>query len=337
MSEPQRDEYDWIEAVARLGKAVGMNPVRIRWKLRAWQDRQKNRGRAVAGKAQAVKREHKSCPVCNGINAADDKKCAHCGARLRTRGGEMVARFFRQFGMGLGFETLLAAAFIVLYISVVSGGEASSFWDPDTGDLVHAGGNYHSAQPGVAWSAVPWQLRPTLALQYWRLWTYAFLHGGLMHLGFNTWALVYIAPRVREIYGHNKALVVYVITGILSGATSLAWAAARHADMVSIGASGALCGLIGLMMVWGHLDRTMLGIRFRNAMARWVLYIVVFGFLVGADHAAHIGGLVAGGLLALLIPPNLERGDGMPWRLAGNLAALLCLAAVGLVAFMALG
>lgn len=336
MSEPQRDEYDWIETLARLGQAVGMNPVRIRWKLRAWQDRQKGRGRAVAGKAKAVRREHKSCPVCNGINAADDRKCVHCGARLRTRGGEIVARFFRQFGMGLGFETLLAAAFILLYVLVVGGGQDSSFWDIGPSDLVRAGGNYHSVQPGVPWAALPWQLRPTMELQYWRLWTYAFLHGGLMHLGFNTWALVYIAPKVREIYGGNKALVVYVATGVLSGAASLVWAVLQGKDMVSIGASGALCGLIGLMMVWGHLDRTMIGIRFRNAMARWVLYIVLFGFVVGADHAAHIGGLVAGGLLALLISPNMRRGDATPWRLAGTISALLCAAAVAFVGYCAL-
>ena len=337
MSEPQRDEYDWIETLARLGQAVGMNPVRIRWKLRAWQDRQKGRGRAVAGKAQAVKRAHKTCPVCNGINAADDKKCVHCGARLRTRAGEVVARFFRQFGMGLGFETLLAGAFVLTYILVVVGGIDSSFWDLSSGDLVRAGGNFHDTRADVHWAGSHWQFRPTLAGQYWRLWTYAFLHGGLMHLGFNAWALVYIVPRVREVFGTNKALVVYVITGVLSGAASLAWAVLLGKDMVSIGASGALCGLIGLMMVWGHLDRTMHGIRFRNAMARWVLYIVIFGFVVGADHAAHVGGLVVGGLLALLISPNMRRGDGTPWRMAGLVSGLLCLAAVGLVSFMALG
>jgi rhomboid protease GluP len=336
MSEPQRDEYDWIETVARIGKAVGMNPVRIRWKLRSWQDRQKGRGRAVADKAQAVKREHKTCPVCNGINAADDKTCAHCGARLRTRQGEMLARFFRQFGMGLGFETLLVVAFVLLYVLVATGGAESSLWDPSTDDLVKAGGNYHSVAPGFEWSMVPWYFRPTLTGQYWRLWTYAFLHGGLMHLGFNAWALLYIAPKVREVFGTNKALVVYVLTGVLSGAASLAWAVVSRSDMVSIGASGALCGFIGLMMVWGHLDRTMFGIRFRNAMARWVLYIVIFGFVVGADHAAHIGGLVAGGLLALLIDPNLKRGDDTPWRLAGTAAALLCLGAVAFVGYSAL-
>lgn len=337
MSEPQRDEYDWIETVAQLGKAVGMNPVRIRWKLRAWQDRQKGRGRQIQGKAQAVKRQHKTCPVCSGINAADDTKCTHCGARLRTRQGEMVARFFRQFGLGLGFETLLAGAFVLTYVLVIVGGQDSSFWDQSSTDLVFAGGNYHTIQPGIPWEQLDWRVRPTLLGQYWRLWTYAFLHGGLMHIAFNIWALLYIAPRVREIFGTNKALVVYVVTGVLAGAASLAWAVLTGHDMVSIGASGSLCGFIGLMMVWGHLDKTMVGIRFRNAMARWVVYIVIFGFVVGADHAAHIGGLVAGGIMAMLIEPNLRRGDATPWRMAGLAAGLACAAAVGMIAFMTLG
>ncbi len=331
MSEPKRDEYDWIETVAQLGKAVGMNPVRIRWKLRSWQDRQKGRGRAVAGKAKAVKREHKTCPVCNGINAAGDKTCAHCGARLRSRGGEMVARFFRQFGMGLGFETLLAVGFIVVYMLVAAGGDDSNLWSLGSLDLVRAGGN-HLVPSSLLAVMETWRDGQTLAdMQYWRLWTYTFLHSGLLHLGFNVWALLYIAPKVREVFGTNKALVVYVITGVLAGAASLAWALIeqRHFAMVGIGASGALCGFIGLMMVWGHLDRTMFGIRFRNMMLRWVLYIVIFGFVMQADHAAHFGGLLAGGLLALIIDPNeKKRGDATPWRLAGTAAALLCLGAV---------
>jgi membrane associated rhomboid family serine protease len=337
MSEPKRDEYDWIETMARLGGAVGMNPVRIRWKLRAWQDRQKDRGRQLQGKAQAVKREHKICPVCNGINAVDDKKCAHCGSRLRTRQGEIVARFFRQFGMGLGFETLLAGAFIAAYLLVVSGGEASTLWSLDSTDLVTSGGNALGWVYNVPMAQVPWRYHNTLPGQPWRLWTYAFLHGGLMHLAFNTWALIYIAPRVREVFGTNKALVVYLLSGLAAGAASLAWAMASGSVMVSIGASGALCGFIGLMMVWGHQDGTMQGIGFRNAMARWVLYIVVFGFLVGADHAAHIGGLVVGGLLAVLISPNFRRGDATPWRIAGVVAGLACAAGLAMVAFMTLG
>ncbi len=342
MTEPQRDEYEWIETAARLGKAVGMNPVRIRWKLRAWQDRQKGRGRTVVGKAQAVRREHKTCPVCNGINAAGDKTCAHCGARLRTRGGEMLARFFRQFGMGLGFETLLAAAFIGVYIAVVSGGADSSLWGLDTNDLVKAGGNFHSVEPGLAWDRYPWFFRPTVHQQYWRLWTYAFLHGGLMHLGFNVWALLYIAPKAREIYGSNKALVVYVVSGIVAGAASLAWAVLMGKSMVGIGASGAVCGFIGLMLVWGHTDGTMSGIRMRNSMARWVLYIVVFGIFWGmggggaVDHTAHFGGLLTGGLLALLISPNMRRGDGTAWRVAGLVAGLLCAAAAAFTVYCAL-
>jgi len=342
MSEPQRDEYDWIETLARLGKAVGMNPVRIRWKLRAWQDRQKDRGRQVVGKAQAVRREHKSCPVCKGINAADDKKCAHCGARLRSRTGEMFARFFRQFGMGLGFETLLAAAFIGLYVLVASVGEESSLWDLASSDLVKAGGNFHDIRPGMDWAGVPWYWRPTLVGQYWRLWTYAFLHGGLIHLGFNVWALLYIAPKVREIFGTNKSLVVYVGSGILAGAASLAFAVLMGNGMVGIGASGAVCGFIGLLMVWGHTDGTMYGLRMRNSMARWVLYIVVFGIFWGmrgggsVDHAAHFGGLLAGGLLGLLISPNVKRGDATPWRLAGAAAGLLCAAAAVFVGYGAL-
>jgi membrane associated rhomboid family serine protease len=337
MPPEKRDEYDWIELVVRLGTSLGMNPVRIRWKLRTWQDRQKGRGQRVIAGARAVGRDHKICPACKGINGSTEKVCVHCGARLRGRVGEMAARILRRFNLGLGAETILVGVFILAYTLVVTRGGASTIWSLDATDLVRAGGNFHSVDPGVAWSQVAWNLRPTLEGQYFRLLTYAFLHGGILHLGFNCLALLIVTPAARDVYGGSRALVAFVGTAILAGAFSLAWAVLTHRDLVSIGASGGISGLIGLMAVWGHLDRTRAGIAVRNAMLRWVLYTFVFGFVAGTDHAAHVGGLVGGALLAMALPTLPRRVEDPAWRAAGLVAAVLCAGAVALSTWMILG
>ena len=333
MSQPERDEYDWIETVVRLGKALGMNPVRLRWKLRAWQDRQKGRGQRALDKARAVRRGHKVCPACHGINAAEDRICAHCGAKLRGRAGELVARSLRMLNLGFGFETALVAAFLLTYALVVAAGAKSTLLDPATEDLIRAGANFHSVDPAVSWGPLPWRLRPTLDGPFWRLLTYAFLHGGPLHLCFNAFALLYIAPRAREVYGGSKAIACFAGACLLAGAFSLCWAVLQRQDLVSIGASGGISGLIGLMLVWGQLDRTRVGIAMRNGMARWVLYTFAFGFFANADNAAHLGGLVGGALLALALPTSVRRVEEPAWRAAGLVASLLSAAAVAYIAW----
>ncbi|HUT54467.1 MAG TPA: rhomboid family intramembrane serine protease [bacterium] len=329
MPGKNKTEYDWVELVVKAGQLLGLNPVRTRWKLRAWQDRVKARKAAVAGKAAAITREHKICPRCHALNPGDGKVCIKCKSRLHSRPVEMADRFLRHFSLGMSPETFIAAAMIAGYVITVARGSGSSVLSASARDLIWLGG----LQPAAV-----------LAGQWWRLWTCAFLHGGLIHIGFNAYALVYVMPFVREVYGGAKALFVFFITGIAAGLASLGWALYRYGAFpqylglrVSIGASGAISGLIGLLLVWGHRDGTAAGISIRNNMARWVLYTAGFGFFIGADNAAHAGGWIAGGLLALLIPTNLTVREGRAWNALGVLSAIAIAAAVAIIAYLAFG
>jgi membrane associated rhomboid family serine protease/ribosomal protein L40E len=327
MPDPNKTEYDWVELVVEAGKLVGLNPVRTRWKLRAWQDRMKAQKTSVAEKAHAVTREHKICPRCRALNPGDGKVCIKCGARLLSRPVEMADRFLRHFSLGMTPETFIAAAMIAGYVITISRGSSSSLLGASPRDLVWLGG----LQPGDA-----------LAGEWWRLWTCVFLHAGLMHLGFNAYALIYVMPFVREVYGGSKALFVFFVTGIGAGLASLFWSLLRAGSPtalqyypVSIGASGAISGLIGLMLVWGHRDGTASGMAIRNNMARWVLYTLVFGFFIGADNAAHAGGWILGGLLALVMPTSLTMKGGRAETVLGLVSGIAVLAAVAVIAYLA--
>jgi len=321
MAKDNNEGFDWIELAARAGKLFGLSPVRTRWRLRAWRDRARASRGSVGDKAALITRKNKVCPRCGSVNSLDDKVCAKCRTRLRSRPMEMFSRFLGHFSVGLSPETFLAAAFVIVYAITLIQGERSKWLFMDPMELIHLGGN----------------LTPlTMGGEPWRLLTAVLLHGGIIHHGFNLYALIYIMPFVSDIYGANKAMFAFVVTGLGSSLASCGWDMQTGQHAVSIGASGAVCGLIGLALVWGHRDGTSLGISIRNSMARWVMYILLFGFFVPRiDNAAHIGGWVIGGALALAIPTNLTMAETKIWKLLGAIAWVMLIAALAFIAYQA--
>lgn len=331
-SKKDKEEYDWIESVTQLARLVGMNPVRTRWKLQAWQNRMKAARSSVSIKSGAITHKHKTCPKCRAINSIEDKVCFKCGAKLQSRSLEMTDRFLRHFNLGLTAETFVGMAFLIAYGMVVKNGQYSNFVNVNSYDLIRMGGNTLLSLSGGHIQQLDFST--ALREQGYMLWTSVFLHAGIYHLLFNTYALVYISPLVREVYGSSKLLFVFFITGIIASAASLELKILHNVASVSIGASGAICGLIGLMMMWGQRDGTFSGKMIRNQMARWVLYTVIFGYFIGADNTAHIGGLVSGAFVGLFLPTNFNRDDSRVWRTLGVLSWIAVIAAVVIIAYL---
>ncbi|WP_243348635.1 rhomboid family intramembrane serine protease [Parabacteroides sp. FAFU027] len=133
----------------------------------------------------------------------------------------------------------------------------------------------------------------------WRLLSYMFLHGGIMHLLMNMYSLLFVGSLLEPFLGKWKYLSVYMVTGIISGIASVWW----HDATVSVGASGAIFGLYGLflsLMLLKVLPR-----EFSKAFLSSILIFVGFnlfaGLAGGIDNAAHIGGLLSGALVGLFI------------------------------------
>ncbi len=169
--------------------------------------------------------------------------------------------------------------------------------------------------------------------EWWRFFTSLFLHGGFVHILFNAWVMADITRLCEQIYGTARIVTIYFLSGLAGGVASLIWLGGN-----SVGASGALCGLIGLMAVYGIGRRgDMVAVSVRQAMGRWLIYIMVLSFLIpGIDYAAHIGGAVAGAVLGLLMagrsPRGRRRGSALAWRIASG-----ALVAATLLAFGAMG
>ncbi len=133
--------------------------------------------------------------------------------------------------------------------------------------------------------------------QWYRLVTVALTHGGLLHLGFNMYALLVLGNPIEEAYGKNKFLIVFFASLIAGSLTSAYFASIYSA---SVGASGAVFGLFGAMVVVGKR----IGADIRSIVAIIGLNFV-FGFaLGGVDWRAHLGGLIGGYVTSLLVLKN---------------------------------
>jgi membrane associated rhomboid family serine protease len=140
--------------------------------------------------------------------------------------------------------------------------------------------------------------------EYWRLWTVTLLHAGYLHLGFNMFALWIAGPIVERWYGPWRFLVFYLSCAAGGSVASFAFGP----GLVSVGASGAIFGLFGLLLAAGRLhhpvDRQSRSIVGQLGMV--ILLNLALGFAAGGliDNAAHIGGLVTGLWLGAIIPPT---------------------------------
>lgn len=135
--------------------------------------------------------------------------------------------------------------------------------------------------------------------------TACFLHGSLLHIGFNMLALWQAGPLVERTVGSARMAPMYVAAGVFGNLLSVAheWLVRGQAfGTFSVGASGAISGVIAAALVIGWRMQGWRG-PVTQAMARWLGFVVVFGLLSNAsggaiDNAAHIGGALAGGAIA---------------------------------------
>jgi rhomboid protease GluP len=139
--------------------------------------------------------------------------------------------------------------------------------------------------------------------EFWRFVTPVFLHIGPIHILFNSYAIWVVGPQVEKLYGGARFTIIYVLTGI-AGVAGSYW---RHPETPSAGASGAIFGLFGALLVFGFRYRDIIPPMFQRAVGRGVLPVIAINLFIGyeipiIDSSAHVAGLIAGALLALVIP-----------------------------------
>ena len=132
--------------------------------------------------------------------------------------------------------------------------------------------------------------------QYYRLITGAFLHTGIFHLGFNCYALYVLGSQLESFLGKAKYITIYFVSALFGSLFSIIF----NGDTASVGASGAIFGLMGALLYFGYHYRVYLGNVIKSQIIPIIIANLAIGFLTkGIDNAAHIGGLVGGALITL--------------------------------------
>jgi len=221
-----------------------------------------------------------------------------------------------KLGRDMGFTPFVMGACIVIFVvsllidtKGVRIGGLTSFLSPSDESLALLG-----------WSG------PFPVLYYGRWWsvlTAGWLHASLIHIGFNMMALRNVADPVAEFYVANRMVIIYTVAGVAGFIVStLGGAYLRFIPFIggadfTVGASAAICGLIGSLFYYGRRA----GSRGVSDQAKqWAIMILIFGFLVpGIDNWAHLGGFAGGYLCSKVLDPL------KPERMDHFLGAVACL------------
>jgi len=131
--------------------------------------------------------------------------------------------------------------------------------------------------------------------EYYRLITCAFLHGDILHLLFNSYALFVIGSQIENFMGKAKYIIIYFVSIIVASLFSI-----LLTKGVSIGASGAIFGLMGALLYFGYHYRVYLGTVLKSQIIPLIIFNLLIGFISnGIDNYAHIGGLIGGALATM--------------------------------------
>lgn len=140
--------------------------------------------------------------------------------------------------------------------------------------------------------------------EFWRLITPVLLHGSILHIGFNMYALYLFGPAMERNFGHSRLLSLYLLSGFAGNVFSMMFTPAA-----SLGSSTAIFGLIGAHGIFIYQNRSLFGEDFtRQALSRIIRVAAInllIGLSPGIDNWGHIGGLFGGVVFAWLGGPLL--------------------------------
>jgi membrane associated rhomboid family serine protease len=301
-------------AVLRLGETPSIYP--------AWRNLAAARVRAgdLRGATEAYREADRRAPQEDKAEIAN-----RLGWLAKEAGNASAAR--RYFARGRGDRPFLTVTLaLVALTSIIS----ATAWLSTDGALL---------------TTLLWLDKPKVAAgEYWRLWSVTLLHGDVLHLFFNMYALWLAGPIVERWYGRVRFLAFYLACAAGGSVASFVFGG----DQPAVGASGAIFGLFGILLAAGRLHRPVdrQGRALVGQLGMLILINLGLGFASGGriDNAAHIGGLVAGLWLGALIVPGGVPTLSSLWHRPGSATApgatragapaVMVVVGVGVVAFV---
>lgn len=253
----------------------------------------------------------------------DDERCYNCNRRHPGLWG--FAPALRSLGQDLGFVPFVIGTCIFIYLLTLVFSQGSigtrgafTLLSPSTQALFLFGAS--GAFPVFEFG------------RWWTVLSAGWLHGGLIHIFFNMWAMRALAPPAADLYGPGRMVIIYTVAGV-AGFTLSSVAGAYIPPLLilrggqfTVGASASIAGLIGAILAYGH--RSGSG-QARSYAMQYVVMLVIMGFLFpGLDNYAHAGGFGGGYVMARFLDPlKAERIDHLAIAVACLALSLLSIAA----------
>ena len=303
------DDPLYIKVLEKLG----VNVTRLRWKL---YKRNQRTGTSVLPRGMAwLRYRHKICPDCGAVVDRTARACPSCERRmpsmLRYRISRMVATL-TPTDSPVVINVFLGVMIAVYGLQLLLDG--FSF-----GALM---------RPSLAATYVLGSWSPLTGVsdgQFWRFLSCGLVHGGIIHIGFNGFALTQIGPLVEQQIERTRMLVLITLSQLGSIVASYIWQVFVRGDQFgsTVGASGWLFGLIGYGIVFFH-QRGTAGKPIRDQLLRWAAMVLVLGYFMSGtiNNAAHVGGMLAG-MACVYLPDSARRG---PSDRMWNVAYAVCVA-----------
>jgi rhomboid protease GluP len=292
-------------------------PLPYKWQVRV--DRWKSSFQGFFGVNQQPR--PKICPVCGSLVGINASRCHECGTSMTFSLAAMSKRLGGLIGEHAPVTTALLIANLLMFgvslILTMQAGEAGGLrtlfgLSPDAS--YRLGASY--------WPPIVYRN------EWWRLVTAMFLHGGLLHIGFNMVALMQFGPALEEVYGSPRYLFLYAVTGAFGFLVS------AFTGHFSVGASGALLGIMGAILAITTKRGGAYMRELRSRLIGSLVFLFVLGFmgLMRMDNWAHGAGLAAGFALGKIFadrePVNnseKRRAHAMGWFAGMVMVACLVL------------
>jgi rhomboid protease GluP len=261
-------------------------PYQWQYRLERW----KNSLRGLFGGGGNQQPRPKICPACGSLVGINATRCHQCGTNLKFSMAAVSKGLSGIFGGHAPVTTGLLIVNLLMFgvefmamAAAGQGGGLAILWGMG-GEAIYRLG-----------ASNPYSI--FIMHEWYRLVTAMYLHGGLIHIGFNMMVLMDIGPVVEELYGSARYFFLYTATGLV-GFLFSAYFGGRSA----LGASAPILGLIGVMIAITTKRGGSQMQQLRARLISWVVSIFVFGLLMsGIDNWAHGGGLVSGFLLGRVL------------------------------------
>lgn len=248
------------------------------------------------------------CPSCGSLVGVRDERCYSCGRSSPGLWG--YGPLVRRLGTSLGFVPIVIGTCAVLYVltllasgrdlEIVGGG--MSFLIPSSNALLLFGMSGAVPVFQLGW--------------WWTLLSATWLHGSLLHVGFNMYWVNILGPNAVELFGSARAIIIYTVAGVCGFLASSAAAGLLgglpipllHGAPFTMGASASILGLVGALVHYGGKSGSSF---IRSQATRLAVMFIVMGLIMpGTDNYAHLGGFAGGyGVSAFLNPLAREKGD----------------------------